>query len=160
MEESTSAPTKLLPNVLDLVKTTVDSLVWRNNALISYQLGGVLLVDGTIRVEVAPRSMSTNRSTWIWGQGERTADGKRLILTFGPHGLEFQPQATLVMMWGNLNAGDDEVVKLYYFDPETQTWQYVSDSNDTGNEYYIWDKLTKSVKLKIPHFSIYAFSKD
>ena len=132
---------------------------WHAISFIPYTYDGQLILTGTVRLYVAPNSMSTGNSTWIGGECALSADSGSLTFHFEPHGLYFDPWATLELKWDKLNVELNDIVNLYYFNEDNQTWDYLSDSSQNSDDY-VWSVDGKWVQITVPHFSMYSISKD
>lgn len=75
---------------------------------------------------------------------------KGYFVEFGPDGLVFAKPAELKMEIRELEAGDGEVLRLYWQNPSSGLWEVEQAVEITGNK--------KKVKFDIYHFSRYAIS--
>lgn len=73
-------------------------------------------------------------------------------LDFGPDGLSFAPSAKIVLNAGSLNAlrapRHDGVVRLYYYDPDTDEWQLQQEA----------EIIRGTVTFAVDHFSKFGVS--
>ncbi len=79
--------------------------------------------------------------------------GNTLEATLTPHGIIFNNpvQLTLSYKSANISMADEDNLRIYYYNEETQTWELVG---GTVN------KVTKTVTGYINHFSRYALARS
>ena len=130
---------------------------WEATKIIKYKGGGKLSIDKLFSLKVKTKSMDTGEDTEISGEADLQPDGS-LLFHFEPSGLAFQPSAELTLSWHKLNLGEYETLKLHLIEPDGDR-VLIATSNDDSSPYK-WDKAGKIVRFDIPHFSLYALSKD
>ncbi|MBD3168578.1 MAG: hypothetical protein GF307_03775 [candidate division Zixibacteria bacterium] len=89
---------------------------------------------------------------WMEGQAYYTESGMVYVFEFGPDGLQFREDATLIIETKALKDYNDngsiEGAELMYWDPDQQDWQFEEfDDDSDGDGYY---------EFKIGHFSRYG----
>jgi len=152
---------------------------WRAKNTFNWKNGGVLKIDDLFKLTIFPESMSFTGDVEIINDVQGMEDGS-LVFYFEPHGIQFNPEAELELRWNKLrNLGYNPPINLYYYDPETGVWELISRYDEQNDRVYKpkdekkikgddageildekWDKLNKTIKFRIPHFSIWAISQD
>lgn len=150
---SDHGPIKLLQtdaqNMMPLEKSLLDSIFYVVR-LIPARLGGVLtvgnLVSGFSSIAFDPLDLYDD--TMISFQ---YIAGNTLEAHFHPHGIQFRRPVQLMLSYktANLEGVDENSLRVYYFNEETQIWELI------GGQV---NKLTKTVTVQITHFSRYALA--
>jgi hypothetical protein len=129
---------------------------WETEKIIKYRSGGTIKIDKLFSFKVKPKSMSPGEDTPIFCEIDLQGDGT-LLFHFEPS-LEFNPYAEFTLKWHKINVGEYEILKLYLIEDDGNK-VLMSTSNDNSGPYE-WDKTGKIVRFEIPHFTLYALSKD
>ncbi len=127
---------------------------WKTSKKINYRKGGWIGKRNIGYLYVPPFSMSSKRNTRIYAQADLTSKGD-LIFTFDPSGLEFTPNAKLVM---NFRELQNDNVSLWNWNGSK--WVKVSNSAAANDTKFKWDRGRQRVTFDIEHFSIYLITKD
>jgi hypothetical protein len=99
------------------------------------------LVSGAL---TPPPGTAAGSSITITMLVEKDETNNHLLITFGPHGCQFDPPVEVVLFWDDLGI---DLANLYYID---DNGNYIQQNPD-----YI-DIQNKKMVLSIPHFSRYA----
>ncbi len=150
---SDHGPIKLLQtdaqSIKPLEKSRLDSIFYAVR-LVQARFGGDLTVgnilSGFSSISFGPLSLYDD--TIISFQ---YIAGNTLEAHFRPHGIQFRRPARLTLSYksANLEGVDENSLRVYYFNEETQIWELIGG---------IVNKLTKTVTVEITHFSRYALA--